>query len=78
VHSLAEYPTVWRVWWQYTGNKLIGRPASPNFRDFGNEADAIAFKLSFRDHFPDSVSCVQRLANQNSKARADRRLGDER
>ena len=72
MHSLIEYPTVWRVWWQYN-NKLIGRPARPEFRDFGNEADAIAFKLSFRDHFPDGVSCIQRLTNQNPEARADGR-----
>jgi hypothetical protein len=73
VRSLTAYPTVWRVWWQYHSNKLIGRPARPEFRDFGNEADAMAYKLSFRDHFPDGVSCIQRLTNQNSRARADRR-----
>jgi len=73
VRSLTEYPTVWRVWWQYNSNKLIGRPARPEFRDFGNEADAIAFKLSFRAHFPDGVSSIQHLTIENSKARADRR-----
>jgi hypothetical protein len=73
LHSLTEYSTVWRVWWQYHSNKSIGRPARPEFRDFGNKADAIVFKLSFRDHFPDGVSCIQRLTNQNSKARGNRR-----
>ena len=73
MHSLTEYPTMWRVWSQYNSNKLIGGPARPEFRDFGNEAYAIAFKLSFRDHFPDGISCIQRLTNQNSRARSDRR-----
>jgi hypothetical protein len=73
VHSLTEYPTVLRVWWQYNSNKLIGKRSRPEYRDFGNEPDAIAFRLSFHDHILDSVSCIQRLTSQNSKARADRR-----
>ena len=77
MHFLTEYPTVWRVWWQYNSNKLIGRPARPESREFSNEAGAIAFKLSFGDHFPDGVSCIQRLTNQNSKAPIGG-LGDER
>ena len=68
MHSLTEFPIVWRVWWQHHSDKLVSRPLRPEDRDFGTKTQAIAFRQSLRDHFPDCACCIR-----PTKGRADRR-----
>jgi hypothetical protein len=59
MNHVTVAPIAWRVYWQYHHVKLISKPPKPEFRDFGSETQASAFKVSLRERFPHCVCCVQ-------------------
>ena len=77
VSLITENPIAWRVWYEHHTVKLTSsKPPPPQFRDCDTREEAVEFKKSLRERFPQCVACVEplyvaskRLVRRNRRSR---------
>ncbi len=59
---ITENPIAWRVWYEHHTVKLTSsKPPLVQFEDFNTKEEAVEFKKSLRERFPQCIACVEPL-----------------